>query len=300
MSISLVSLNKKSASSPPVFEETIQIVESALLAIGIPCKRMLNELDLGGINLIFGVGTDFSFPIEDILKNCNPAHCIIFNLENLLVQHESIYVTPAYLNLLKQYVVLDYNQANVDFLNEGCVEANAFEFPLMPTENFVKQFSGLVRQASPGWDLAFFGGINERRGQILNSLASMGLKIKLINAYGMELAEQLLDCKAVLNIHFYQRGILEIPRCLIPLALGMPIISEASILPAAVNWRKSGIFFCSQEDLLRECHAVVSSAHDLSALSQAARSFRFGGPIASQLEATMNEVFKGLLRQNKT
>jgi hypothetical protein len=238
--INLVNLSKFGGSGPAVFLDTIDSVSDMLQEIGYQTKISSNVILNDAINILWGVGSVFSPTYEEIASIATPKNSIIFNMEQL--GSASTLVTNEYRNFISKYVILDYNQHNLDILNTTN-KCDGYEFPIIPSKKFLfdYQYSNLIIKQ---YDLAFYGILNKRREELIQKLIERGLTIKVISGkYGSELSSALLDCKFVLNLHYFESAIFEVARCLRPIAMGMPIISEASIIPKFTDWNTSGILF---------------------------------------------------------
>jgi hypothetical protein len=173
---------------------------------------------------------------------------------------ESTLVTSEYLNFISKYIILDYNQHNLDILNT-INKCEGYEFPIVPSKKFLfdYQYSHSIPKQ---YDLAFYGILNKRREELIRKLTDHGVSIKIIaGKYGAELSSALLDCKFVLNLHYFESAIFEVARCLRPMAMGMPIISEASIMPKITDWSQSGILF---EDYMQIPKLVFETINNVS------------------------------------
>jgi hypothetical protein len=77
----------------------------------------------------------------------------------------------------------------------------------------------------------------------------------MLNGHFSEaLANQIRDCRCVLNIHFYETGLLETARLLRPVMMGIPVLSEKSVLPRTVSWIRKGVRFVEtiQSEIVRQ------------------------------------------------
>ncbi|WP_195763660.1 hypothetical protein [Duganella guangzhouensis] len=106
--------------------------------------------------------------------------------------------------------------------------------------------------------MAFWGTHNDRRLKLLHFLVSKGRDVRALTGhYGQHLSAAVAQSRLCLNAHFYASGIFELARCLRPLAMGMPIVSETSNLPTLVDWRQSGIFFREYDELAASCDELL-------------------------------------------
>ena len=99
------------------------------------------------------------------------------------------------------------------------------------------------------YDLLFYGSINERRKIILEALEKSGLKIKTIfGVYAKARDQHFCECKAILNLHFYESQIFQQIRTFYPLINNLPVISENFPLDSAANIYRDVIFTPNNQD----------------------------------------------------
>jgi hypothetical protein len=260
--INLININKYKDKKSAVFMDTVDSVASLLDELGFETNISNNVIIQDAINIIWGVGTHFSPEFEEIESIASPSNTIIFNMEQ--INSGSPLITDQYLDFLSKYIVLDYNQFNLDKL-KGLRNIVGFEFPLLPTKEFLKEYD-ISKNFEKKYDLGFYGYLNERREKILRQFDGSNLNIKIFTGlYGQKLAEEISDCKVVLNIHAYDTAIFEIARCLRPLAMGIPIVSEVSVLPSILNWKDSGIRFVETEKIAISTYELLNNSNALLA-----------------------------------
>ncbi len=286
--INLVNLSKFGGQGPAVFLDTIDSVSDMLQEIGYQTKISSNVILNDAINILWGVGSVFSPTYEEIAAIATPKNSIIFNMEQL--GSESTLVTSEYLNFISKYIILDYNQHNLDILNT-INKCEGYEFPIVPSKNFLFDYhytNSLPKQ----YDLAFYGILNKRREELIRKLTEHGVSIKIISGkYGAELSNALLDCKFVLNLHYFESAIFEVARCLRPMAMGMPIISEASIMPKIADWSQSGILFDEYLNIPRLVFDTVNNVSKVITCNQ--NSLRFINNIDNKEKSKeiINKIF---------
>jgi hypothetical protein len=106
-------------------------------------------------------------------------------------------------------------------------------------------------------DLLFYGSINERRKIILEALEKSGLKIKTIfGIYAKARDQHFSECKAILNLHFYDSQIFQQIRTFYPLINNLPVISENFPLDSAANIYRDVIFTPNNQDF---CEFVINT-----------------------------------------
>ncbi len=195
------------------------------------------------INIIWGIGTHYSKDYNTYLSAAKKFKTIFVNMEQL--GSDSALLDNSYLELISQFRLIDYNFENLIYLSKNFGIDKSAEFPFTP---YPLTAEIKISDERALYDYAFFGSINPRRKHILSELASKGVKIKIINgAYGDSLSKEISDCKALLNIHYYTTSLFEVARCLRPLAIGLPILSETSLTPRSIEWNKAGIEFYDYE-----------------------------------------------------
>ena len=268
--INLVNINKYKDKKSAVFMDTVDSVSSLLNELGFETNISNNVIIQDAINIIWGAGTPFSPELDEIESIASPSNTIIFNMEQ--IGSGSPWITEKYLDFLSKYIVLDYNETNLDKLKES-KNIVGFEFPLLPAQDFLKDYD-ISKNFEKKYDVGFYGYLNERREKILRQFEGSNLNIKIFTGlYGQKLAEEISDCKVILNIHAYDTAIFEIARCLRPLAMGIPIISEKSVLPKSLNWSDSGIKFVETERIAISTFELLGNSNSL--LSNMQKSFYF-------------------------
>jgi hypothetical protein len=253
----------------PIFDDIAESVVYWLNSSGISSKLVTNLLDDSVTSIIFGAGAGSGTfrDLKFLSSLLNPKRSVIFNMEQLLIGNA--FVSEGYLKFLSNYVVLDYNINNIDYLRSFFPQARAIEFPLFPSKHFRSDFLGgeeetlqLVKdergQREP--TVTFYGSPSANRLELLNTLVSRGVDCRLIHGrYGVDLAKSLIEHDICLNMHYFKPGIFEVARCLRPLSLGMAVVSENSLLPNYPNWLESGVIFNGDDSLMNKVISIVNN-----------------------------------------
>ena len=179
---------------------------------GISKNRLYN----GHVNIVFGahMASDLG-----MFRNYS---CIFVNLEQLGSTGKK--VAPAYLDLLSKSYRIDYDPSNSDALavadqSKSCIATLGY------AEYLAKQSTAIPLEERP-IDILFYGAINEKRKAILQTVASSGTKITVVNGlFGPERDAIVAQSKLVLNISFYDKGTFEQVRIFQCLSLGTPVLS---------------------------------------------------------------------------
>ncbi len=260
--INLVSLKPYQTNEPSFFDDTILSIQYQLKLAGFQTHVTCNVIAPDALNIVWGAHSHLSPPLEQIREIAKPEYTFIFNMEQ--IEYGNSFVTPEYISFLSEYRVLDYNQKNIENLKIYAPTIRALEFPVVPSLHMAADFAIPTRAQVPAADVAFWGAHNTRRAKTLARIAERGLRISNINnAFGSNLSRQIYNSNVCINVHALTTGIFEIARCLRPLAMGIPVVSELSHLPATVDWTHSGIVFCVYEEIPDRCEQLARD-HELA------------------------------------
>ncbi|WP_172300029.1 glycosyltransferase [Pseudoruegeria sp. HB172150] len=113
--------------------------------------------------------------------------------------------------------VLDYYPAQTPRL--------ARQLPV-PTAGFLPCSEPQPQPLTRTYDIAFVGGLNPRRQQVLDALTARG--ISLSPTSGADLETLTAQSRLALNVHTHRTNHLEIPRIIGALSTGTPVITEPS------------------------------------------------------------------------
>lgn len=175
-----------------------------------------NRLRHDAVNFVFGAHLGFD------AAQCRRHACIFVNLEQL--GEGGAAVSPAYLKLLANAAVVDYDAANL-----AAYAADPLDVPVVPLLHapYLRPQSSVPLELRP-IDLLFIGSMNERRRAWLDRIEALGLSVSVFDSalYGEERDQFILQSKAVLNCHFYESSRFEQARVAHCLSLGTPVISE--------------------------------------------------------------------------
>jgi hypothetical protein len=249
--LEVVELNPH-APRPFVFTEPALCLCGALRQAGWAAPHQINEAASSAVAVVLGAGP----ALVQFLSGRDPRRTVVFNLEQL--GSGAALAHAAYQRQLGDWVVADYNPANVAYLKAlHGADAPVFEWPLLPDPAL-----RFLRETAPQKlvDVLFYGTLNERRQLVLNRLQAAGLTVEVVNgAYAWELAPALQRARLVLNVHFYETRLFPVTRLLQPFANGVPVVCETSVLPGYGDWWSSGIVFADYEDLTVACLALLAS-----------------------------------------
>lgn len=290
--INLVMVNRYHQRTVWTFEDTMKTLQNTLLQAGYAAEINANfvDPDPAVTNILFGVGSAFSHSYEEIGALALPRNVIIFNGEQLA--SGSALITDEYLQFLSRYIVFDCWEANLRDI-EHRIKLRAFEMPLFPTP-------AMGKTTRTDWqiqyDVAFYGSLNDRRQKLFDEMLDAGVRIKVIqNVWGDALPDHLLDCRYVINMHAYDTNHLELNRCIRPLSMGVPVISEVSTLPVIGEWQDSGILFIPTEGFGRAVKEIIDAPPEVH-MTAARKSMQFTNRAANaaHVRETMQRVIAEL------
>lgn len=192
-----------------------------------------NRLREDAVNIVFGA--HLGFPEDLLLRHS----CIFFNLEQL--GSGGAEVRPAYLSLLRNNAVVDYDLANVGSYSKGTQAVPVVPMAYAP---YLDAAGGTALEKRP-IDLLFFGSVNARRKSLIERIEACGVVVSVFDhaIYGPERDAFIRQSKAVLNCHFYESSRFEQVRAAHCLSLGTPLVSErrpktrpAASFEGVVSW----------------------------------------------------------------
>lgn len=152
-----------------------------------------------------------------------PNKRVVFQLEQSV---NSRWFTPEYMEILNDSLcVLEYSLTNIEFLAlKGVQYPKVHYLPI-----------GAVRrtnysESSKKYDFVFYGdNLSSERRRVFISALKRKYKVKVCNdVFGEEMYSIVRQAKAVINIHYYEDALLEMPRICECISLGVPVLSEGT------------------------------------------------------------------------
>lgn len=242
---------RPSKSEPYVFTDLAKTFKDVLTSIGVDAKHVVDTTPPSeGINIIIGWSVDW---IEANKGKLPRKRTILYNAEQL--GSESDLVKNAYVDTLLDFIVADYSFLNKETLvGYGKDPKEIIILPVVPTPSIKYK----VAPAKEGtYDIVFFGSSNERRNKMLDQLREDGMSAGHVGGFSQKLAPHIKAAKVVLHVHYYSTNMFPAIRFLQPLAYGIPIVCERSVLPRDQGWDESGIVFTDYEDIPAECKKLL-------------------------------------------
>jgi len=228
------------------FLELAELIYFSLKEIGFEAALKFNEIEPSAKNIIIG-----SHLLDPCLISDIPASTIILNTEQ--IYKDAIDWNKNIFSWASSFEVWDYSVRNIEKFNElGVKKAKHFKI------GFQKELARLDNSKNKDIDILFYGSINQRRQDILESLAGAGLKIKtLFGVYGKERDEWIERSKIVLNLHFYNSQIFEIVRVFYLLTNSVAVVGEVNGATSIDPVCLSGIYSAKYDDLGSKCIELI-------------------------------------------
>jgi hypothetical protein len=162
-----------------------------------------------------------------VFKNLPPGEKrICYQMEQSV---SSRWFNKEYLDVLgNSFAVIEYALANMEFL-----AGNSIAFPhvhYLPVGNLIECISSGLWRGEKECDVLFYGDSysSPRRRLMLDELSKVFV-VKVVNdLFGAEMASVIMKAKLVLNLHYYENALLEMPRIQECLSHGVPVVSESS------------------------------------------------------------------------
>ena len=202
---------------------------------------------------------------------------IAFQLEQSVSER---WFTEAYFTILENSLaVLDYAQTNISYLaRHGIVYPHIYYLPIGAS----RTFGGVDASERMTTDVLFYGdALSSPRRQLLLAALQQQFSVKVVNAlFGTAMTHEIQAARVVINLHYYDNALLEMPRIQECLSLGVPVVSEtAPDMDEYPELQNAVVFFeaGSIEDMLRAVEQALTQPHfDIAAsVSQSSQRFDF-------------------------
>ncbi len=230
------------------FDEVADALSEAFSELGgsAPVTRHTSEWN-GRVPIVLG---------GNLLKYAGifelPEGSIIYNMEQIVSGIP--WLNEIYLAALHRLPVLDYSAQNRDEMRRllGIEHSGLLEIGYSPT------LSRISCNREKDIDVLFYGSDNERRVEVLKTVASQGLKVAYHRGvYGAARDEHIARAKIVLNVHYYEQSVFEVVRVSYLLANKVCVVSEGSPDDPDVAWAVGGLEFAPPDILAARCVALV-------------------------------------------
>ena len=244
---------------PPGFIHAFALLEAAeyiahkAKLLGYDVSLAKNRLVSSSLNIVFGAH------INPSQREPYPTGTVIFNTEQL--SSNSVWITNGYKNILDKYFVWDYSQDNLNQIShQNKALVNFYH---------VDELQRIICHENKKYDLLFYGSMNDRRKAILDNISKKGISIHFVSAlYGPERDLLLGECRAVLNLHFYDSQIFQQIRAFYPLINNIPVISENFPLTSAPSIFHDAVFTPGGEEFEKFVAQLLKDNSNFEELSK--------------------------------
>ena len=239
---------------PFVFSDGARSITASLQDLGIHARHLVNRIPSRGGAVVLGWTPQWLAANRGSLDR---NRTFLFNAEQL--GSGSPILTAEYLQALGEWKVMDYHEANADYIGRlHGARAQVTTIPIIPGPAVCYDVPSSPPEAEACVDVLFFGTMNPRRQTVIDELRSRGLTVEVVSgSYGAELAPALKRCRLVLHVHFYNLALFPILRVLQPVARGVPVVCESSVFSKWNDWSSSGMVFAGYEHLGQACEELA-------------------------------------------
>ncbi len=190
--------------------------------------------------------------------------------------------TNRYLKTLKRSLaVLEYSLVNVDFLaGKGVAYPQVHYLPVGASVNFGQP----TCSSEKTFDILFYGDSAgcPRRREMLDAL-QQHFDVRVVSeVFGRDVREIIKQARLVINLHYYNNALLEMPRIQECLTLGVQVLSESSQdqedypeLKGAVRFFEQGSIPAMLAAVEAALEAPVPAEKIAAAVERSARRFEF-------------------------
>lgn len=191
--------------------------------------------------------------------------------------------TKRYIKMLENSLgMFEYALHNVEYLarNSSIAYPHVYYLPIGASATYGNPIPTFEKVC----DILFYGDVNSsaRRRKMLDAL-SQHFKVHVVNdMFGHDMLKAIRQARVVLNLHYYENGILEMPRIQECLSLGVPVVSEAAQdqgdypeLAGAVQFFEQGSIPAMLKAVKRALDVPVAPEIIEKSVSSSAKRFEF-------------------------
>lgn len=228
-----------------IFRELLFLLRNSLVSLGKDCVIKPNRLSEDRVNIVVGYHL---IKYGDYLKKFR---YIPFQLEQLSAEG-GWYNENVRLLLQGAEDVWDYSLRNIGFLRELGIEAKYLPI------GYHESLETIRPAEQRDIDILFYGTMNERRKKIIKSLKTIprAKAVTLEALYGEERDAYIARSKIVLNMHYYETGILESVRVSYLLNNGCFVVTEEC---SDNPYKELGIPEAASEELATVCRHYLEN-----------------------------------------
>jgi hypothetical protein len=246
-----------------ILKETAMTLKETFNNNGLNCQ-LTDEFDYEGDNLyiIFGSHDIIDkLPKKYIIYQLEQSCVGSYNTNKEFIDNNFKIFNKKYLNILQNALeVWEYSYENIDFfnkLNKRLIPEIKTRYVPICYSSYLSQYK--KKKCEKNIDILFFGSMNDRRKKILNELKLKGFKVEIYvnNLYEEERLKKILSSKIILNLHFYEKALLETHRIAYLLSNKSFIISENSRDSFNDNLFKDSVVLCDYDNIINTCEKYL-------------------------------------------
>jgi Glycosyltransferase family 25 (LPS biosynthesis protein) len=231
------------------------------------------ELLRHGIQTSYFISEQFDFPLEKYIVLCANVFSSIPPADKLIVYQleqsvSSRWFTQTYIDTLKSAKwILDYSLTNIEFLKHTLGPDHSRSVVYLPIGAITEYEPHIAAEKT--WDILFYGDYKscERRRKMLDA-AKEKFQIEIVTeVFGQKMHEMIKKAKIVLNIHYYENALLELPRIQESLSLGTPVVSESSVDQNSYPELQNAVIFFETGSIEGMLKALNDTLHNLHVFS---------------------------------
>ncbi|MFM8898673.1 MAG: methyltransferase domain-containing protein [Burkholderiales bacterium] len=140
----------------------------------------------------------------------------------------SRWFTEKYLKTLENSLaVLEYALVNIEFMaGKGVAYPHVHYLPVGADASYIQHLPAPEK----AYDVLFYGDSNSspRRRAMLDTLRQHFDVRVCSEVFGQEMLDEISRARVVINLHYYENALLEMPRIQECLSLGVPVVSESA------------------------------------------------------------------------
>lgn len=236
-----------------LFIDIANAIQEILTSWGLMTSTHINKIIPGIANIVFGA-TQFNLNLlHNVKQLAGEGKVYIFNLEQL--GENTLVSGDEYQQFISEFPIIDLHEENINRITKRYENISFFIFPLLQLNSQRLH----TKNVPNSHDVAIFGHLSQRRINIINTLQKKGIKVDFFqNLSGNTFFSRIKRSRLILNIHsFDSSSMLEVSRVMLGPALGVPVISETSVLPEALDWYQSGIIFDEYDNIINTTQSLL-------------------------------------------
>ncbi len=240
------------------YKDVIDALQWGLGALGHDVSYAVNEISSDATNILFGAQM-----IPFATLQCMPANTIVYQLEQL-----KGHTKPDYLYALRNFMVWDYSEANVEFLRASKPEG---DIRLVPV-GWAPVLERVAKPDTQDIDVLIYGIAGQDRLAAVYALSQAGLVTVFVSGlYGPARDALIARAKIILNVSLY-RKVFEIVRVSYLLANRKAVVAVVDPEISGHTEFTAGVHFSELSKLVADCEALLRDDDRRSALERSGYS----------------------------